>query len=64
LARSYGCEQSYTFQLGRRYVLFAALQDKEGGWADQYPPGTKILVLSRVAENPDKAAKRLGKPLR
>jgi hypothetical protein len=62
--RAMGCEQSYTFEAGRRYVVYAGLFDKEGGWADQYPKGTKILMLRRVAEDLDREAKRLGKALK
>src|SRR6476659_6868908 len=58
------CEQSYIFEAGRRYVVYASLLDKEGGWADQYPKGTKILKLRRAAEDPDQEAKRLGKAIR
>jgi hypothetical protein len=36
---------SYKFELGRRYIVYALQVDKERGWADQYPPGTKILVI-------------------
>lgn len=57
---------SYKFEIGRRYVVYALPQDKEGGWADQYPSGTKILVIGdcilRVRQDADAEAKLLGKP--
>ena len=36
---------SYLFEVGHRYMVYAIQQDKEGGWADQYPSGTKILSI-------------------
>jgi hypothetical protein len=36
---------SYQFELGKRYIVYAIQQDKENGWADQYPAGTKILAV-------------------
>jgi len=57
---------SYKFELGRRYVVYAIQQDKEGGWADQYPAGTQILATGgctlRIREDADAETKRLGKP--
>ena len=44
MERALMCD-SYKFELGRRYVVYAIQQDKEGGWADQYPAGTQILEL-------------------
>jgi hypothetical protein len=56
---------SYTFEIGRRYVVYAIQQDKENGWADQYPKGTKILALGmcilRVREDFAAEASLLGK---
>lgn len=58
------CE-GYTFEVGKRYVVYALERDKEGGWADQYPAGTKILVIGdcilRVRNDAAAEAKRLGK---
>jgi hypothetical protein len=57
---------SYKFEIGRRYVVYALQNDKEAGWADQYPTGTKILVIGdcvlRVRRDADAEAKLLGKP--
>jgi hypothetical protein len=56
---------SYKFELGRRYIVYALQVDGEYGWADQYPPGTKILVIGdcilRVRQDVDTEAKLLGK---
>ena len=56
---------SYTFEVGHRYVVYAIQQDKEGGWADQYPKGTQILSVGgcilRIREDVDAEAKRLGR---
>jgi hypothetical protein len=55
---------SYIFEVGHRYVVYAIQQDKEGGWADQYPAGTKILSVGgcilRIREDVEAEAKRLG----
>ncbi len=57
---------SYKFSIGRRYVVYAIQQDKEGGWADQYPAGTQILATGgctlRIREDANAEARRLGKP--
>ena len=57
---------SYKFELGRRYVVYAIQQDKESGWADQYPAGTQILATGgctlRIRENANAESRRLGKP--
>jgi hypothetical protein len=56
---------SYKFELGRRYVAYALQNDKEVGWADKYPNGTKILVIGecvlRVRQDADAEAGLLGK---
>ncbi len=56
---------SYKFELGRRYIVYAIQVDKEGGWADQYPTGTKILAIGdcilRVRQDVNAEAKLLGK---
>lgn len=56
---------SYKFEIGRRYIVYALQVEKESGWADQYPPGTKILVIGdcilRVRQDVDTEAKLLGK---
>ena len=56
---------SYTFEIGHRYLVYAIRQDKEGGWADQYPTGTKILSVGscvlRIREDIEDEVKRLGK---
>jgi len=36
---------SYLFKVGERYILYAVEQDKENGWADKYPSGTRILAI-------------------
>jgi hypothetical protein len=55
---------SYKFELGRRYIVYALQIDKESGWADQYPMGTKILAIGdcilRVRQDVDAEAKLLG----
>jgi hypothetical protein len=62
--RALTCD-SYKFELGRRYIVYALQVDKESGWADQYFPGTKILVIGdcilRVRQDVDAEAKLLGK---
>ncbi len=56
---------SYKFEPGRRYIVYALQHDKENGWADQYPAGTKILGIGncvlRVRQDADVEAKLLGK---
>ena len=56
---------SYKFEVGRRYVVYALQNDAMGGWADKYPSGTKILAagdcILRVRQDADAEAKRLGK---
>jgi hypothetical protein len=58
---------SYKFELGKRYIVYAIEQDKENGWADQYPKGTRILALGacilRIAREKDVPfeSKLLGK---
>ena len=55
---------SYKFELGRRYIVYALQIDKEGGWSDQYPAGTKILTVGncilRIRRDTDVEAKLLG----
>jgi hypothetical protein len=62
--RAMMCE-SYTFEVGRRYVVYAIQQDKENGWADQYPAGTKILAVGdcilRIRQDADAEVRLLGK---
>lgn len=54
---------SYTFEVGHRYVVYAIQQD-EFGFADQYPAGTKILSVGncilRIQEDIEEEARRLG----
>ena len=55
---------SYKFELGKRYVVYASQDDKQIGWADQYPTGTKILsigVCFRVRQDVHAEVRRLGK---
>jgi hypothetical protein len=56
---------SYKFELGQRYIVYALQVDKENGWADSYPPGTQILVIGdcilRVRQDVNAEAKLLGK---
>jgi hypothetical protein len=59
---------SYKFEQGKRYIVYAIEQDSEGGWwANQYPKGTKILAVGdcilRIAADADvpHEAKLLGK---
>ena len=42
--RSLMCD-SYVFLQGERYIVYAIETDSEGGWADQYPRGSKILSI-------------------
>jgi hypothetical protein len=64
--RALMCE-SYEFELGRRYIVYALKVDKENGWADSYPPATQILVIGdcilRVRQDVDAEAKLLGKSI-
>jgi hypothetical protein len=56
---------SYKFELGQRYIVYALQVDKENGWADSYPTGTQILVIGdcilRVRQDVNAEAKVLGK---
>jgi hypothetical protein len=56
---------SYKFELGQRYLVYAIQVDKENGWADSYPTGTQILVIGdcilRVRQDVNAEAKLLGK---
>ena len=56
---------SFKFEVGRRYVVYALQHDKENGWADQYPKGTLILSIGncilRVRPDADAEVKLLGK---
>jgi hypothetical protein len=56
---------SYKFELGKRYIVYALQVDKESGWADSYPTGTQILVIGdcilRVRHDLNAEAKLLGK---
>jgi hypothetical protein len=60
--RATGCELSYTFELGRRYSIYASRTPSEVGWADAYPKRKQILQLVRVVEDTESEAKILGKP--
>ena len=61
--RSLMCD-SYKFELGQRYIVYVLQVDKENGWADSYPTGTKILVIGdcilRVRQDVNAEAKLLG----
>jgi hypothetical protein len=59
--RAMGCESAYNFEIGGRYLVYAIRADKEGGWADRYPKGTKILILNRATEDIEQEEKQLGK---
>ena len=56
---------SYVFKVGHPYIVYAIQQDSEGGWADQYPTGTKILgvggCILRIREDVEIEASKLGK---
>jgi hypothetical protein len=58
---------SYLFEVGKRYIVYAIEQDKEAGWADRYPAGTNILSVGacilRIRTGSDVAAeaKSLGR---
>jgi hypothetical protein len=56
---------SYVFELGHRYIVYAIQQDSEAGWSDQYPAGTKILgvggCILRIREDIKAEASKLGK---
>jgi hypothetical protein len=53
---------SYTFELGHRYVVYAIEQD-ESGFADQYPRGTRILgvgdCILRIREDVEQEARKM-----
>jgi hypothetical protein len=54
---------SYIFEIGHRYVVYA-IQQNEFGFGDQYPAGTKILSVGncilRIREDVEEESKRLG----
>ncbi len=57
---------SYKFELGQRYIVYAIQVDKESGWADLYPQGTRVLdvggcILRIISQDMDTEAKLLGK---
>jgi len=56
---------NYKFEVGRRYIVYALQQDKESGWANQYPAGTKILTIGacilRIRTDADAEVKLLGR---
>ena len=56
---------SYTFETGQRYIVYAIRIDKESGWNDKYPAGTKIISVGdcilRIRKDIAEEAKRLGK---
>jgi hypothetical protein len=58
---------SYLFEMGKRYIVYAIEQDKEFGWADKYPEGTKVLSIGdrnlrvRTGDDVTGELRRLGK---
>src|SRR5262245_23170637 len=50
LERSMGCELTYQFKPGLRYVIYGGPVPKAAGWESQFPKGTTILWLNRVTE--------------
>jgi hypothetical protein len=56
---------SYTFETGQRYIVYAVRIDKESGWNDKYPAGTKIISVGdcilRIRKDIAEESKRLGK---
>lgn len=56
---------SYKFELGQHYIVYAIQVDKESGWADLYPEGTKVLdvggCILRIRQDVEAEAKLLGK---
>jgi hypothetical protein len=56
------CDASYSFEIGRRFIVYATKRNADDNfWGDQYPKGTKILILDQIDSNIERGSRPLSK---